>query len=130
MDVDRAIGLAEAARRRDPRSVPCCCRLRVPIPVRVLLVPPGAEGAVATVTVAVDAADLDASLSVQDPRTMPPAELALRWAHDLHFGQAFGPLWRALTIVTGLVLPIFAITGGAMWLCRRRRRVPALQPGE
>ena len=58
------------------------------------------------------------------------AELALRWAHDLHFGQALGPLWRALTIVTGLVLPIFAITGGAMWLCRRRRRVPALQPGE
>ena len=61
---------------------------------------------------------------------MPAAELALRWAHDLHFGQALGPLWRALTIVTGLVLPIFAITGGAMWLFRRRRRAPALQPGE
>jgi uncharacterized iron-regulated membrane protein len=61
---------------------------------------------------------------------MPAAERALRWAHDLHFGQAPGPLWRALTIVTGLLLPIFAITGGGMWLCRRRRRVPALQPGE
>ena len=51
---------------------------------------------------------------------MPAAELALRWAHDLHFGQALGPLWRVLTIVTGLVLPIFAITGGAMWLYRRQ----------
>ena len=44
--------------------------------------------------------------------------------------RGFGPLWRGLTIVTGLVLPIFAVTGGAMWLFRRRRRMPALQPGE
>ena len=41
-----------------------------------------------------------------------------------------GPLWRALTIVTGLVLPVFGITGTAMWLYRRRRRMPVLQPGE
>ena len=82
-------------------------------PVRILLVPPDAEGAVATVAVAVDAA-ASRVLSVQDPRTMPAAELALRWAHDLHFGQGFGPVWRGLTIVTGLVLPIFAVTA---WPC-------------
>jgi uncharacterized iron-regulated membrane protein len=92
-------------------------------------VPPYAEGAAVTVAVAVDAT-ASRVLSVQDPRAMPAAELALRWAHDLHFGQALGPPWRVLTIVTGLVLPIFAITGGAMWLFRRRRRMLALLPGE
>ena len=60
---------------------------------------------------------------------MPAAELALRWAHDLHFGQGLGPLWRGLTIVTGLVLPIFAVTGGAMWLFRQRRRVARAAAG-
>ncbi len=59
-------------------------------PVRILLVPPDAEGAVATVAVAVDAA-ASRVLSVQDPRTMTVAELVLRWAHDLHFGQALRP---------------------------------------
>jgi uncharacterized iron-regulated membrane protein len=128
VDVDRAIGLAEAA-APGLRVRAVLLPVSSAEPVRILLVPPGAEGAVATVAVAVDAATSRA-LSVQDPRTMPAAERALRWAHDLHFGQAPGPLWRALTIVTGLLLPIFAITGGGMWLCRRRRRVPALQTGE
>jgi len=50
--------------------------------------------------------------------------------HDLHFGQGLGPVWRGLTIVTGLVLPIFAVTGTAMWLYRRQRRSPVLQPGD
>ena len=128
VDVDRAIGLARGAAPG--------LRVRAVLlpasdadPVRILLVPPDVDGAVVTVAVAVDAA-ASRVLSVQDPRAMPAAELALRWVHDLHFGQALGPLWRALTIATGLVLPMFAITGGAMWLYRRQRRAPALQPGE
>ncbi|MEJ0018966.1 MAG: PepSY-associated TM helix domain-containing protein [Acetobacteraceae bacterium] len=128
-DIDRAAALVRSA-------VPGL-RLRVLLlpasrnePVRALLLPPGQEGASSTVAVAVDAA-AGRVLSVQDPRAMPVAELTLRWAHDLHFGQGFGPLWRGLTILTGLVLPVFSITGVAMWLYRRRRRrAPVLQPGE
>ena len=96
-------------------------------PVRVLLVPPGADGVAATVTVAVDA---DGTRRVDaGPTRHAAAELALRWAHDLHFGQGLGPLWRGLTIVTGLVLPIFAVTGGAMWLFRQRRRASVVAAG-
>ena len=43
------------ARRRDCASVRCCCRPSGADPVRVLLVPPDADGVAATVTVAVDA---------------------------------------------------------------------------
>jgi len=98
-------------------------------PVRIMLVPPQTDGIAAMVTVSVDVAG-SRVLAVQDPRTMPSAELALRWVHDLHFGQGLGPVWRGLTIVTGLVLPIFAVTGTAMWLYRRQRRSPVLQPGD
>jgi uncharacterized iron-regulated membrane protein len=98
-------------------------------PVRVLLMPPGAEGLSATVIAAVDAST-GRVVSLQDPRKMSAAELALRWAHDLHFGQGLGPVWRLLSALTGLVLPVFGITGAAMWLHRRRRLAPVPQPGE
>jgi uncharacterized iron-regulated membrane protein len=127
VDVDRAIAMAMGATHG--------LRLRAVLlpaggsdPARVLLAPPGADGVAATVTVAVDADGR--VVSVQDPRTMSSSELTLRWVHDLHFGQGFGPLWRGLTIATGLVLPIFAVTGGAMWLSRQRRRASSLQPGD
>ena len=127
VDVDQAIAAAMGATHG--------LRLRAVLlpaggsdPVRVLLVPPGADGVAATVTVAVDADGR--VVSMQDPRAMSSSELALRWVHDLHFGQGFGPVWRGLTIATGLVLPTFAITGGAMWLFRQRRRASSLQPGD
>ena len=62
--------LARGATHRDCASARCCCRPAGADPVRVLLVPPGAEGVAATVAVAVDA-DGRGSLSVQDPRAMP-----------------------------------------------------------
>jgi uncharacterized iron-regulated membrane protein len=46
-------------------------------------------------------------------------------------------VWRVATFLTGLTLPVFAVTGVAMWLLRRRirRRTVtadrgALSPGE
>ena len=127
-DLDRALALAGEAAPGLNLRVALLPASRAE-PVRVLLVPPGEEGAAVTVTVQVDAA-AERVRSVQDPRALPTQERLLRLAHDLHFGQGFGPLWRGLTIITGLVLPVFGVTGVAMWLYRRRRRVPVLQPGE
>jgi len=97
-------------------------------PIRILLMPYGAEGVSATVSAAVDAEGRLASLL--DARTMPTGEQALRWAHDLHFGHGLGTVWQMLTVLTGLVLPVFGVTGAAMWLHRRRGQAPVLQPGE
>jgi len=97
-------------------------------PIRILLVPHGTDSASATVTASVDATGH--LVALQDARAMAAAERALRWAHDLHFGQGLGPMWRVLTVLSGLVLPVFGVTGAAMWLHRRRRRVALLQPGE
>ena len=97
-------------------------------PIRVLLAAAGAEGLSATVTTVIDPAGH--LVSLQDAQTAQTAERALRWAHDLHFGQGLGPIWRLLTVLSGLVLPVFAITGIAMWLHRRRRSAPILLPGE
>jgi len=104
-------------------------------PIRVLLAPPGSEGATAVTTVTIDPAGTRV-LGVQDARTMSRVELLLRWAHDIHFGQGLGPLWLAMTIAAGVALPVFAITGTAMWFLRNRLRKrfdfgpSELSPGE
>ncbi len=98
------------------------------VPIRILLMPHGAEGVSATVTAAVDAEGRLTSLL--DAGSMPTSEQALRWAHDLHFGAGQGAVWRMLTVLAGLLLPVFGVTGAAMWLYRRRRQAPVLQPGE
>jgi hypothetical protein len=83
VDVDRAVAVAMGATHG--------LRLRAVLlpaggsdPVRVLLVPPGADGVAATVTLAVDADGR--VVSMQDPRAMTSSELALLRVHDLHFG--------------------------------------------
>jgi uncharacterized iron-regulated membrane protein len=90
-------------------------------PMRVILAPPGAEGMASMTTITVDAAGTRV-LGIQDPRNMSGPDRALRQIHDIHFGQGFGVVWRVLTAAAGLALPIFAATGTAMWLYRRRLR--------
>jgi hypothetical protein len=40
----------------------------------------------------------------------------------LHSGDGFGAAWRLLVFVSGLLPPLFAISGVAMWVLKRRRR--------
>jgi uncharacterized iron-regulated membrane protein len=92
--------------------------------VRVFMLLPGGEGARGSVTVQVDAAG-GKVLAVQDPRRGPPADRLYRWIHDLHEGMGLGPVWRILTVLGGLALPLFAVTGPLMWWLRRRRARPS-----
>jgi len=59
-------------------------------------------------------------LTVQDPRSQNFGARLLCWARALHSGGGLGFPWRAATCVAGLTLPLFPVTGLAMWLMRRR----------
>lgn len=132
-DLDAAIRLAQAAM---PGAVPRAILLPATAqePVRLMMVPPRQEGALVTRIVTVDVA---AARVVSAQTSLPAADMALRWAHDLHEGQGLGPVWRGLTVAVGLALSLFGVTGFAMWLLRRRNqrridsvRQAALQAGE
>ena len=90
-------------------------------PLRLVLGPPGSDGSASATTVLVDQAG-PAIRAIQSPSTASGGETVLRWAHDLHFGQGFGPVWRGLTVLVGLALPGFGVTGVSLWLLRRRNR--------
>jgi uncharacterized iron-regulated membrane protein len=61
-------------------------------------------------------------LSVQDPRTASWSQAALDWLRAAHQGGAIGPAGRVLLCLLGILLPLFPVTGLAMWILRRRRR--------
>jgi uncharacterized iron-regulated membrane protein len=105
-------------------------------PIRVVLAPPGETGAASMTTVTVDGSATRV-LGVQSARTMAPVELMLRRLRDIHYGVGLSGVWRVFAIAAGLALPIFAVTGTAMWLLRTRyrkragvSRAPSLSVGE
>jgi uncharacterized iron-regulated membrane protein len=66
-------------------------------------------------------------IEIFDPRVFSPGETVLAWQHALHAGHGFGPVWKVLVFLSGLLPLLFTVTGILMWLPRRRRRrtVPA-----
>ncbi|MEJ0068848.1 MAG: PepSY-associated TM helix domain-containing protein [Pseudomonadota bacterium] len=76
-------------------------------------------------------------LELRDPVDYSAGETVLAWQHSIHAGQGLGWLWRALVFLVGLLPSLFAISGIAMWLIKRRarramavRRVTAGNPAE
>lgn len=119
-DLDRALALAMQA-------APDASLRAVFLPaapgeaIRVFLLAPRGEGATGSIAVQV-APDASRVLAVQDARAQPAADRTYRWMHDLHEGAGLGPVWRALAVLGGAALPLFAITGPLLWWLRRRNR--------
>jgi uncharacterized iron-regulated membrane protein len=61
-------------------------------------------------------------LSAQDPHAGPAGGSLLEWMHAVHDGGALGPAGRLVTCLFALALPLFPVTGVAMWMLRRRLR--------
>jgi uncharacterized iron-regulated membrane protein len=61
-------------------------------------------------------------VSVQDPHNGPTGLSVLNWLRAMHDGSAAGPAGRLLMCLFGLILPVFPVTGLAMWILRRRQR--------
>jgi uncharacterized iron-regulated membrane protein len=93
-------------------------------PYRIGLVPAGQERRSPPVTVFVDPW-ASRVVEVLDPRRFSRGEAVLAWQHAMHAGQGFGPVWKLLVFLCGLLPPLFSVTGLAMWLLKRRRRAPA-----
>ncbi len=62
-------------------------------------------------------------LAVRDPRNFAMGESIMAWQRTLHDGRALGAVWAFLVFLSGLMPPLFAVTGTAMWWMRRQARL-------
>jgi uncharacterized iron-regulated membrane protein len=128
IDIDRAIALAvDAVPGSELRS------LGLPMgqdqPYRIGLVRAGTGQGAPVITVFVDpwAAKV---LEIRDPATYRPGLRLIAWQHAIHSGAGLGPIWRVAVGLSGLLPALFAVTGIAMWLLKRRNRNGVLAAAE
>jgi uncharacterized iron-regulated membrane protein len=62
-------------------------------------------------------------MSVRDPRNYALGDSIMAWQRTIHDGRAFGPAWTFLVFLSGLLPPLFAVTGTTMWWLKRRSRL-------
>jgi uncharacterized iron-regulated membrane protein len=90
-------------------------------PMVALMLPRGRWQGTPSAVVSMDPATVQV-LSVQRPETQSIGAAALDWLRALHYGGGLGPAWRVVICLLGLTLPLFPVTGVAMWLLRWRSR--------
>ena len=61
-------------------------------------------------------------VDVFDPQTMTTGERIVAWQRALHYGVGLGGGYKFLVFVSGVVIPVFAVTGFLMWWTKRRNR--------
>jgi uncharacterized iron-regulated membrane protein len=61
-------------------------------------------------------------VDVFDPQTMTTGERIVAWQRALHYGIGLGGGYKFLVFVSGVIIPVFAVTGFLMWWLKRRNR--------
>jgi uncharacterized iron-regulated membrane protein len=61
-------------------------------------------------------------VDVFDPKTLSTGESIIAWQRALHYGQGLGGGYKFLVFVSGVIIPVFAVTGFLMWWLKRRNR--------
>lgn len=61
-------------------------------------------------------------IDVFDPKTFTIGETIIAWQRALHYGTGLGGVYKFLVFVSGVIIPIFAVTGFFMWWIKRRNR--------
>lgn len=120
MGVNEAVGLAKS-RVPDARFLNAFLSIRPDQAMRVGFVRPGHEAGAPIITVIVDPYR-KAVIDVFDPRTMTTGESIVAWQRALHYGIGLGGIYKFLVFVSGVIIPIFAVTGFLMWWIKRRNR--------
>lgn len=125
----------DAAYAAAQRTVPDATLVSVAAPARagqvarVTLKQPGWQEGAPSVSVFVDPRTA-AIVEVRDPRRYTAGESFQAWQRALHEGIGLGPIWKILAFLTGLLPPLFVITGTYMWLIKRnsKKRAAAESP--
>ncbi|MFO1079142.1 MAG: PepSY-associated TM helix domain-containing protein [Reyranellaceae bacterium] len=120
MALDEAVALA-LAKVPEARFLNAFLPVRPEQPLRIGLVRAGESEGAPTATVLVDPYRRQV-VEVFDPRSMSFGESLLSWQRALHYGQGLGGLYKALVFASGLIIPLFAVTGFLMWWLKRRNR--------
>lgn len=120
------IGLGEAlalAQERvpDARFLNAFLATRPDQAIRIGLIRPGHEAGAPIITVIVDPWRKSV-VDVFDPRTLSTGESIIAWQRALHYGVGLGGIYKFLVFVSGVIIPIFAVTGFLMWWLKRRNR--------
>jgi uncharacterized iron-regulated membrane protein len=118
LGIDEAIALARAEMPEGSLSS-VFLPTRPDQPYRIALHRPGDDRLKTPVTVFVDPWARRA-VETFDPSQFSVGENFLAAQHALHSGHGFGPVWKILVFLCGLLPTLFAATGIAMWLKRRR----------
>ncbi|MHB1205345.1 MAG: PepSY-associated TM helix domain-containing protein, partial [Rhodospirillaceae bacterium] len=61
-------------------------------------------------------------MDVRDPDAYAANDKFLVWQRALHSGSGLGTVWWVLVFISGLLPPLFAVTGVTMWWMRRKGR--------
>ncbi|PJI43911.1 PepSY domain-containing protein [Ferrovibrio sp.] len=89
--------------------------------LRIGLVRGGAEDGAPGITVLIDPWR-HSVIDVFDPQTFSTGETIIAWQRALHYGTGLGGTYRFLVFLSGVIIPIFAVTGTLMWWLKRRNR--------
>lgn len=120
MDVDEAVELARA-RVPGTRFLNAFLSVRPDQALRVGLIRPGHEEGAPIITVIIDPYRKSV-VDVFDPQAMSTGEKIIAWQRALHYGIGLGSVYKFLVFVSGVIIPIFAVTGFLMWWIKRRNR--------
>lgn len=120
MGVDEAVELAKA-RVPGTRFLNAFLPTRPDQALRVGLVRPDHREGAPIVTVIVDPYRRTV-VDVFDPQSMSAGETMIAWQRALHYGIGLGGTYKFLVFVSGVIIPIFAVTGFLMWWIKRRNR--------
>jgi uncharacterized iron-regulated membrane protein len=90
-------------------------------PYRVAFSKPGDQLGAPLVTIAVDPW-AKTVMDVRDPDAYAANDKFLVWQRALHSGSGLGMGWWVLVFISGLLPPLFAVTGITMWWMRRKVR--------
>jgi uncharacterized iron-regulated membrane protein len=120
IDVDRAVALArEALPGAELRSV--SPPARPDQAYRIGLAPAGQAHGAPAATVFVDPWTARVA-EIRDPATYSAGETVIAWQRPLHAGEGLGPLWKWAVFLSGVLPPLFAVTGTLMWWLKRKAR--------
>lgn len=119
--LDAAIDLARQ-RVPDARFLNAFLPVRPDQALRVGMIRSGHVEGAPIITVIIDPWR-NSVVDVFDPRTLSTGEKIVAWQRALHYGIGLGGTYKFLVFVSGVIIPVFAVTGFLMWWIKRRRRL-------